>query len=98
MTIHSLNCPKTLNFKTNQQTMQYHTDTITRTTSNDEAIAELSAQKTECRNFINSGELFKLPKREQEQFWEFYKAVRRMYWQLQFAKLELFTIKKINLN
>ena len=78
--------------------MQYHTDTITRTTSNDEAIAELSAQKTECRNFINSGELFKLPKREQEQFWEFYKAVRRMYWQLQFAKLELFTIKKINLN
>jgi hypothetical protein len=78
--------------------MQYHTDTINLLTSNDEAIAELSAQKTECRNFINSGELFKLPKREQEQFWEYYKAVRRMYWQLQFAKLEILTLESFTLN
>jgi hypothetical protein len=78
--------------------MQYHTDTISHLTSNDEAIAELSAQKTECRNFINSGKVFKLPKREQEKLWEFYNAVRRMFWQPQFAKLEILTLESFTLN
>jgi hypothetical protein len=78
--------------------MKYHTDTISKLTSNNEAIAELSAQKTECLRLIIMGEVFTKPEHEQKQFWEFYSLVRRTYWGLQFAKLELLTIKKINLN